>query len=122
MRSAGCIMNDLVDRNIDSFVKRTKNRPIAAGIVRPKEAIILVLILLVFSFFPGFYYVFPGLCLEFPGKNEENPCPGQVLRVSYSKIRVYQAQNMQDDQMFCQVSDQGIWFPNTSLQLYGDET
>ena len=51
MRSAGCIMNDLVDRNIDSFVKRTKNRPIAAGIVRPKEAIILVLILLVFSFF-----------------------------------------------------------------------
>ena len=26
MRSAGCIMNDLVDRNIDSFVKRTKKR------------------------------------------------------------------------------------------------
>ena len=50
MRSAGCVANDLADRNIDPFVKRTKNRPIAAGIVQPKEALIFLLVLLVFSF------------------------------------------------------------------------
>ena len=30
MRSAGCIVNDIVDRNFDRKVKRTKNRPIAS--------------------------------------------------------------------------------------------
>ena len=50
MRSAGCVANDLADRNIDPFVKRTKNRPIASGIVQPKEALIFLLVLLVFSF------------------------------------------------------------------------
>ena len=31
MRSAGCIVNDIADRNFDKKVKRTKNRPIAIG-------------------------------------------------------------------------------------------
>lgn len=31
MRAAGCIFNDLVDRNFDKKVERTKNRPIASG-------------------------------------------------------------------------------------------
>ena len=31
MRSAGCIVNDIVDRNFDKKVERTKNRPIASG-------------------------------------------------------------------------------------------
>ena len=31
MRSAGCIFNDIVDRNFDAKVLRTKNRPIASG-------------------------------------------------------------------------------------------
>ena len=31
MRSAGCIINDIVDRNYDNKVERTKNRPIASG-------------------------------------------------------------------------------------------
>ncbi len=39
MRSAGCVMNDLADRNFDAHVKRTKNRPIAAGLVGVKEAL-----------------------------------------------------------------------------------
>ena len=30
MRSAGCIINDIADRNIDTRVKRTKQRPLAA--------------------------------------------------------------------------------------------
>jgi 4-hydroxybenzoate polyprenyltransferase len=39
MRSAGCVMNDLADRNYDAHVKRTKDRPIAAGLVSMKEAL-----------------------------------------------------------------------------------
>ena len=31
MRSAGCIVNDIADRNFDKKVERTKNRPIASG-------------------------------------------------------------------------------------------
>ena len=31
MRSAGCIVNDIVDKNFDKKVNRTKNRPIASG-------------------------------------------------------------------------------------------
>jgi 4-hydroxybenzoate polyprenyltransferase len=39
MRSAGCVMNDLADRNFDGHVKRTRDRPIAAGLVSVKEAL-----------------------------------------------------------------------------------
>ncbi len=41
MRSAGCVLNDLVDRNIDPYVERTRTRPIASGAVVPTEAFIL---------------------------------------------------------------------------------
>lgn len=41
MRSAGCVLNDYVDRKIDPFVERTRSRPIASGAVAPMEALIL---------------------------------------------------------------------------------
>lgn len=41
MRSAGCVINDYADREYDPLVKRTKQRPIAAGFVSPKEALLL---------------------------------------------------------------------------------
>lgn len=41
MRSAGCVLNDYVDRNIDPYVERTRNRPIASGAVAPTEALTL---------------------------------------------------------------------------------
>jgi 4-hydroxybenzoate polyprenyltransferase len=40
MRSAGCIINDVVDKNFDQKVERTKNRPIASGKVSVKLALI----------------------------------------------------------------------------------
>lgn len=41
MRSAGCVLNDYVDRKIDPYVERTRDRPIASGAVAPTEALIL---------------------------------------------------------------------------------
>lgn len=41
MRSAGCVINDFADRNIDPHVERTKNRPMAAGKLKSKEALLL---------------------------------------------------------------------------------
>lgn len=41
MRSAGCVLNDFADRNIDPYVERTRTRPIASGAVAPMEAVTL---------------------------------------------------------------------------------
>jgi 4-hydroxybenzoate polyprenyltransferase len=41
MRSAGCVMNDYADRGFDPHVARTRDRPIAAGRVSPREALML---------------------------------------------------------------------------------
>jgi 4-hydroxybenzoate polyprenyltransferase len=41
MRSAGCVINDFADRNIDPHVKRTRNRPLAARRLSPQEALVL---------------------------------------------------------------------------------
>ena len=41
MRSAGCVLNDFVDRRIDPYVERTRSRPLASGAVAPFEALIL---------------------------------------------------------------------------------
>eukprot|EP01017_Pseudomicrothorax_dubius_P002896 TRINITY_DN10266_c0_g1_i2.p1 TRINITY_DN10266_c0_g1~~TRINITY_DN10266_c0_g1_i2.p1 ORF type:complete len:266 (+),score=21.23 TRINITY_DN10266_c0_g1_i2:340-1137(+) len=38
-RSAGCIVNDLVDRDIDSKVERTRTRPLASGELKPNQAL-----------------------------------------------------------------------------------
>ena len=47
MRSAGCVINDYADRKVDAHVARTKERPLAAGRVSPREAV----------------WLFVGLCL-----------------------------------------------------------
>jgi 4-hydroxybenzoate polyprenyltransferase len=51
MRSAGCIVNDIVDKDIDKKVKRTKARPIAAGKISIKQSLLYVIILCVLAFF-----------------------------------------------------------------------
>jgi 4-hydroxybenzoate polyprenyltransferase len=50
MRSAGCVMNDLADRNFDAHVKRTRDRPLAAGLVSVKEALWLAAVLTLSAF------------------------------------------------------------------------
>ncbi|MBR0652563.1 4-hydroxybenzoate polyprenyltransferase [Roseomonas terrae] len=57
MRGAGCVVNDLWDRDIDRQVERTAGRPLASGAVRPKQALaflagILALSLLILLMLP----------------------------------------------------------------------
>ena len=49
MRSAGCIINDIFDKNIDGQVERTKNRPLASKELSIKQALLLLSVLLLFS-------------------------------------------------------------------------
>ncbi|MGC1459123.1 MAG: 4-hydroxybenzoate octaprenyltransferase [Steroidobacteraceae bacterium] len=45
MRAAGCVINDLADRNIDPRIRRTRQRPLAARRVTPHEALALFVLL-----------------------------------------------------------------------------
>ena len=51
MRSAGCVINDFADREIDKHVKRTKDRPITSGQVSEREALLLFIALTGIAFF-----------------------------------------------------------------------
>ena len=51
MRSAGCTINDIADRDFDKHVKRTTQRPITSGHVSVKEAAMVGLVLTLVSFF-----------------------------------------------------------------------
>ncbi len=46
MRSIGCIINDIIDKDIDIKVTRTKNRPVASGEISVKKALIVAGIML----------------------------------------------------------------------------
>jgi 4-hydroxybenzoate polyprenyltransferase len=50
MRSAGCVINDYADRNVDGHVSRTVGRPLVTGAVSSKQALILFFGLLTASF------------------------------------------------------------------------
>jgi 4-hydroxybenzoate polyprenyltransferase len=46
MRAAGCVVNDLWDRDIDRLVARTAGRPLASGALRPRQALVFLVLLL----------------------------------------------------------------------------
>ncbi len=50
MRSAGCVINDYADRAFDPHVERSRDRPIAAGRVKPREALALFVVLCLGAF------------------------------------------------------------------------
>ena len=50
MRSAGCIFNDIVDRDLDKKVERTKKRPIASGEISVSQSLVYVIILCSIAF------------------------------------------------------------------------
>jgi len=55
MRSAGCVINDIADRNFDPLIKRTEQRPIANGQIKVKDALILFIVLCLCAFFLVLY-------------------------------------------------------------------
>lgn len=80
MRAAGCVINDYADRDFDPHVERTRLRPIAAGEVKPKEALILFLALCLISF---------GLVLTMNGLTILLSVPGAFLAASYPFTKRY---------------------------------
>ncbi len=50
MRSAGCAINDFADRDFDGLVQRTKDRPLATGLVSGREALGVFLLLSLLAF------------------------------------------------------------------------
>lgn len=49
MRSAGCVINDIADKDIDKLVERTKERPLASGRLKSSEALFIFGILIILS-------------------------------------------------------------------------
>ncbi len=50
MRSAGCVINDFADRDFDRHVERTKDRPLAARLISPQEALLVAGVLVLLAF------------------------------------------------------------------------
>ncbi|MDO3665411.1 4-hydroxybenzoate octaprenyltransferase [Acinetobacter higginsii] len=93
MRAAGCAINDFADRKVDVHVERTKTRPLATGIIRPREAVYVFLGLVAASactlfFLPiaTFYCALAGLVLAFvyPFMKRYTHLPQVVLGMAFS--------------------------------------
>jgi 4-hydroxybenzoate polyprenyltransferase len=80
MRSAGCVINDYADRWLDPQVQRTRNRPLAAGEVGPKSALLLFAALLLAAFV---------LVLFTNGLTVRLALVGAVLAASYPFLKRY---------------------------------
>ncbi|MCH9698495.1 MAG: 4-hydroxybenzoate octaprenyltransferase [Gammaproteobacteria bacterium] len=80
MRAAGCVINDYADREIDPHVERTRFRPIAAGLVSEKEALML---------FAGLCLVAFGLVLLLNVKTILLSFVGLLLAASYPFMKRY---------------------------------
>lgn len=74
MRSAGCVINDLADRDFDPFVKRTRDRPIASRRLAPLEALLWFLVLIACAL---------ALVLQLDEKTIRMSVIGAGLAVSY---------------------------------------
>ncbi|MGH8257422.1 MAG: 4-hydroxybenzoate octaprenyltransferase [Steroidobacteraceae bacterium] len=78
MRSAGCVINDLSDRNIDPHVKRTRTRPLAFRVVSPGEALVLFALLVLAAL---------ALVLQLNALTVELAIIGAALTVSYPLLK-----------------------------------
>lgn len=80
MRSAGCVVNDFADRGFDPEVKRTRERPLAAGTVAPREAVLVFVVLIALAF---------GLVLFTNKLTVELSFIGAFLAVTYPFMKRY---------------------------------
>jgi 4-hydroxybenzoate polyprenyltransferase len=93
MRSAGCCVNDVADRDFDKHVKRTANRPVTRGAVSVKEALALgaVLALLAFGLVlttnaatVAWSFAALGIVVVYPFAKRVLAMPQAVLGVAFS--------------------------------------
>ncbi|WP_339897459.1 4-hydroxybenzoate octaprenyltransferase [uncultured Gilvimarinus sp.] len=93
MRSAGCVINDFADRNLDGHVERTKDRVLATGKVSVKEAwgvfaalVLLSFILVLFTNTLTLYLAFGGLALAccYPFMKRYTHLPQVVLGAAFA--------------------------------------
>lgn len=93
MRAAGCAINDFADRKVDGRVARTKQRPLASGLISAKEALIVFALLVLASatlllFLPleVFYWSFGALFLAsiYPFMKRFTHLPQVVLGAAFS--------------------------------------
>jgi 4-hydroxybenzoate polyprenyltransferase len=93
MRSAGCTINDVADRDFDRHVKRTAQRPVTSGRVSVKEALALGAVLALLSFGlvlttngPAIALSFPALAvaIAYPYTKRFFSMPQAVLGVAFS--------------------------------------
>jgi 4-hydroxybenzoate polyprenyltransferase len=80
MRSAGCVLNDFVDRKIDPYVERTRARPLATGAVAPFEALTL---------FVALGLIAIGLATMLNRQAQLLAVVGAVLTIAYPFIKRY---------------------------------
>lgn len=78
MRSAGCAMNDFFDRDVDLHVKRTKERVLTSGLIKPIEAIYVAVFLALLSLL---------LILPLNGLTWILACFAAVLAVTYPLMK-----------------------------------
>ena len=79
-RSAGCVINDYADRWLDPHVERTKDRPLATGAVRGREALALFAVLMLLAF---------ALVLSLNALTIAMSFVGIVLAASYPYLKRY---------------------------------
>jgi 4-hydroxybenzoate polyprenyltransferase len=93
MRSAGCVVNDLADRDFDPFVKRTRDRPIASRRISPNEALVwflllvalaLVLVLQLDPYTIRMSFIGAALAVSYPFFKRFFPLPQFYLGVAFS--------------------------------------
>ncbi|RUO23390.1 4-hydroxybenzoate octaprenyltransferase [Aliidiomarina iranensis] len=93
MRSAGCVINDFADRNIDGKVSRTRSRPLATGAVSATEALILfaglvslafILVLTLNTLTLLLSFIAVGLAIIYPFAKRFTHLPQFVLGAAFS--------------------------------------
>jgi len=80
MRSAGCAINDYADRDFDGHVSRTAQRPLATGLVSPREALVVFVVLSLLAF---------ALVLTLNTKTIAYSFVAMVLAASYPFMKRY---------------------------------
>lgn len=93
MRSAGCVINDVADRNFDGHVERTAQRPLATGAVKPWQALTLFVVLVGLAFLLvlqlnsetiGLSFAAVAVAILYPFCKRFTQLPQLVLGVAFS--------------------------------------